>query len=765
MPKYALEIALRYIRLQFEKGVGRSIPKIATELVTNSDDSYKRMTQPLTSGTFGQITIIANRRRRKMLVIDQAEGISKDEMQRKLVPYGEESGDRSAGWRTRSLFGKGLRDVLFTQKGGTVKSVKNNQSAVAEFYYGTERKSKQEKPMVDVKDYPPRVDRDLRESWGIRENGTCVEFRLRDDIRFPKREFLRQKLAGFYMLRMINSNPSRKVSLKYIDSNGEEAFDEIRYLFPAGRLVDKRTLEMDLGGKKFGIELEIFQAENDLTQGSAGYEDREGGLLVLDEDDNVLDLTLFRYDNDPSGSKLFGKLRINGAGEYIREKLNSNPPEAILSEDREGFVRGHGFYKKLAARIEEILGPIVEEEEKKRRSQTGGFAPETLARYEKAIDALNALYEQLVGKADTGGGFTGKTPKLPDYLEFARPELTIKEKVLTPVALMINCDKFPSGTQAEITSDNQNIVVHPERFVVERQSVESPLLVKVLRINGSESGTVGNVVARAMEHPATMRVSVTDKEIFYPQNGMEFNPSNFNLHEESKRKLHLFVDAEKIPLGTDIEFKCNSEAFDLSVDSLNFEESMKVNNDIGCVELTVTAHKGIGQKAEVIALSGAYSDKASVQIVKKEEPPPPEEGGRFKPPRFEPIPKLRVQTWLGGDGAILINTFDPLNAAYFGPNPIETVEGPKARLHCQIRLADLVLDECLNRTVTDAYGKGTIERRYPNNPELDIRQYVAEWKFTYGKAIHQHFVTTSSLPSSANISNLKNSEKSNLSKP
>jgi hypothetical protein len=752
MPKYALEIALRYIRLQFEKGVGRSIPKITTELVTNSDDSYKRMTQPLTSGAFGQIIIIANRRRRKMLVIDQAEGISKDEMQKKLVPYGEESGDRSAGWRTRSLFGKGLRDVLFTQKGGTVKSVKNSQSAVAEFYYGTERKSKQEKPIVDVKDYPPRVDRDLRESWGIRENGTCVEFRLRDDIRFPKREFLRQKLAGFYMLRMINSNPSRKVSLKYIDSNGEEAFDEIKYLFPAGRLIDKRTLEMDFGGKRFGIELEIFQAENDLTQGSAGYEDREGGLLVLDEDDNVLDLTLFRYDNDPSASKLFGKLRINGVGEYIRQKLNSNPPEAIVSEDREGFVRGHGFYKKLAATIEAMLGPIVEEEEKKRRSQTGGFAPETLARYEKAIDALNALYQQLVGKADTGGGFTGKTPKLPDYLEFVRPELTIKQKVLTPVALMINCDKFPQGTQAQVQSDNQNIAAHPERFIIERQSTESPLLVKMLRITGSESGTVGNVVARAMEHPATMRVSVIDKEIFYPQNGMEFNPSNFNLHEESKRSLHLFVDVEKIPIGAVIELKCDSE------------ESMKMNNDIGCIELTVTAHKGIGQKAEIIASSGAYSDKASVQIVKKEEPTPPKGGGRFKPPRFEPIPKLRIQTWLGGDGTILINTLDPLNATYFGSNPIETVEGPKAKLHCQIRLADLVLDECLTQIVTDAYGKGTIERRYPNNPELDIRQYVAEWKFTYGKAIHQHFVTISIVSPSANSNYSKIVEKSNPSK-
>jgi hypothetical protein len=756
VPKYPLEIALRYIRLQFEKGVGRSIPKIITELVTNSDDSYKRMSLPITtSETFGEITIIANHRKRKISVIDHAQGISKEEMQQKFVPYGEESGDRLAGWRTRSLFGKGLRDVLFTQKGGAVRSIKNNQSAIAEFYYGRERGSKQEKPIVDVKDYPPRVDHDLRVSWGIRENGTCVEFRLRDDIRFPKLEVLRQKLAGFYMLRMINSNPSRRVHLKYIDSSGQETLDQIKYVFRTGKVV-KKTLEMDFAGKIFEMEIEFLQAETDLSQGSAGYEDREGGLLILDEDDNVMDLTLFRYDNDPSASKLFGKLRINGAGEYIRQKLNSDPPEAILSEDREGFARSHGFYKKLAAIVEEILRPIIEEEEKKRRSQTGGFAPETLARYGKAIDVLNALYQQLVGKADTGNGFTGKKPKLPDYLEFVRPELTIKEKVLTPIALMINCDKFPQGAKAEVTSDNQNIVAHPANFIIERQSAESPLQVKILRIIGSESGTVGNVIAKAMERPAAMRVSVIDKDIFYPENGMEFNPSNINLREKNKRKLHLFVDVEKITTGSVIEFTCDSEAFELSADFLEFKESMKINDEVGCIELTVTADKGIGQKAEVKASSGAYSGKAFVQIVKEKEPPPPKEGGRFKPPRFEPIPNLRVQTWLAGDGTILINTHDPLNAAYFGSNPVETVEGPNAILHCQIRLADLVLDECLNQIVTDAYGKGMIERRYPNNPELDIRQHVAEWKFTYGKAIHQHFVTLNSIsPSSVNSQDLK----------
>jgi len=742
MPKYPLRIALRYMRLQFEKAVGRSIPKIITELVTNSDDSYKRMSPPSTiCETFGEIIIIANRRKRKIAVVDQATGISKEEMLDKFVPYGEDSGDWLAGRQTRSLFGKGLRDVLFTQKSGVVKSIKNNECAIAEFYYGTERGSNRIEPFVDVDDHPPRVSPEIRKSWEIKDNGTLVEFRLRDDIRFPKRETLLEKLSKFYMLRMINGNPSRRIFLKYIDASGQETIDQIKYAFPAGEFVKKTPLQIDFDKKTFNIEVEILRSTIHLSQGTAGYEDREGGLLVLDEDDNVLDLTLFRYDNDPAASKLFGRLRILGAYLYIRSKLNSKSPEAILSEDREGLVRSHGFYKKIAAAAEEILKPIIEEEENIRRSHVEDFSPETLARYSKAIDAFNALYQQFVGKADGGDGFTGKSPRLPDYLEFIRPELTIKEKVLTPIALLINCDKFPAGTLAEVISDNQHITVRPQRFTIERQSVESSLQTKILHISGAQSGITGNVIVKAMEHPAALTVSVIEKDVFYPQNGMEFNPPNVHLHEESSRKLHLFLDIEKIPIGSTVEFSCDSEVFEPQRNLIEFDERMKINDEVGCIELVITASKGIGQRTPVKALSSVYSTTAFVEIVKKRGPEPPREGGLFKPPRFEPIPNLKVQTFIARDGAILVNTLDPLNATYFGPNPKETVEGPHAKLHCQIRLADLILDECLNRIVTDAYGKGTIDRRYPNNPELDIRQYVAEWKFTYGKLIHQYFVT------------------------
>jgi len=550
------------------------------------------------------------------------------------------------------------------------------------------------------------------------------------------------------MLRMINSNSNRRVLLQYIDSNGEETIDKIEYSFPVGELIEKRSMEMSFDNRKFGIEIEIRRAEIDLSQGTAGYEDREGGLLVTDEDDNVMDLTLFQYDYDPSASKLFGRLKITGAGEYVRSKLNSEQPEEVLTEDREGLVRKHGFYKKLAETVEAILKPMIDEEEKRRRLQSGGFSSETLERYNQAIDSLNALYQKLVGKADLSDGFAGKTPKLPEYLNFTRSELAVTENVLTPVALMVNCEKFPTDADITVASDNENVSVYPQRFTIERQTADSALLFKVLHTTGTKAGISGNISAKAIdsincERRAEVRINIVDKEVVYPPNGMAFKPSRVRLHEGAKRKLRLFVDAEKILAGSTVQLTCHSSAFELSPTSVDFRENMKINEQVGCMEITISALGSIGQNAKVVACCGNYTDTALVVIVKKNgDSEPPKEGGRFKPPIFVPIPNLKVQTWLRpSDGTILVNTLDPLNIEYFGDTPVESVQGSAAKRHCQVRLADLVLDECMNQIVTDAWSKNTIEKRHPNNPELDIRMYIAEWKYDYGKDIHKHFVT------------------------
>jgi len=362
MTRHVLKMDPRYLRLQFEKAVGKSIPKILTELITNSDDSYKRMAKEsdpqMFNEGFGKIDIVANRRKRTIRVVDQAQGISKKEMEDKFVWYGKESEDRVRGMQTRSLFGKGLRDVLFTQKVGIVKSIKDGVSYIAKFHWSKPKGSEIVQPIIDIK-RGPKVNKDLRTNWGISEDGTLVEFKFREDVQFPRHETLLAKISNFYMLRMINSNSERKVTLTSFDRSKKEKTDLIQYVFPTGETITKKPLVMDYEDVKFPVELEILRSTVSLTQGALGYEEREGGLLVLDEENNVPDLTLFSFDTDPSASRLYGVLRIIGAGSFIRDKLNASPPEAILSEEREGLVRSHQFYRTLAKLINPILKPIV----------------------------------------------------------------------------------------------------------------------------------------------------------------------------------------------------------------------------------------------------------------------------------------------------------------------------------------------------------------------------------------------------------------------
>jgi hypothetical protein len=209
MPEYPLQFATRQIRRAFERAIGRSIPKILTELITNADDSYRRLFQ---AGSElegpAPIVILFDRAKRRFAVIDHAEGLTDEEMKDRFTVYGQESVDRLRGMQTRSLFGKGLRDVLFTQRFGQVKSIKEGKFFNCRFRW--KQFEGQERPIVEIKP-PTRVTPELREALGIPGNGTYVEFQLAEGVRTPHTDKLIERLSRFYMLRMINSSPHREV--------------------------------------------------------------------------------------------------------------------------------------------------------------------------------------------------------------------------------------------------------------------------------------------------------------------------------------------------------------------------------------------------------------------------------------------------------------------------------------------------------------------------------------------------------------------------
>ena len=75
-----------------------------------------------------------------------------------------------------------------------------------------------------------------------------------------------------------------------------------------------------------------------MTSDPYNYERRENGLLFVDDNDAVLDLTLLpEYDKNPLLSRIYGIVKLTGIRASLEALLEERRPEAVLSETREGF--------------------------------------------------------------------------------------------------------------------------------------------------------------------------------------------------------------------------------------------------------------------------------------------------------------------------------------------------------------------------------------------------------------------------------------------
>ena len=137
MPDYKLEVHHRFLDRRFESAIGKSLAKALSELITNSDDSYKRLAKSPgvipTNQARKSITVRLFRAERRFQIIDQAEGLTDHDMLKRFRRYGEDTSGQSLRLPVRGLFGKGLADVMFTQQKSNVKSIKGDKSYVCKF--------------------------------------------------------------------------------------------------------------------------------------------------------------------------------------------------------------------------------------------------------------------------------------------------------------------------------------------------------------------------------------------------------------------------------------------------------------------------------------------------------------------------------------------------------------------------------------------------------------------------------------------------------
>jgi DNA topoisomerase VI subunit B len=84
------------------------------ELVTNSDDSYRRLEEKgvKTDGYIG-IVITGDRYINNIICVDHAEGMSERELLSKALVYAASSSGFDEKKHVRGLFGRGLKEAIF----------------------------------------------------------------------------------------------------------------------------------------------------------------------------------------------------------------------------------------------------------------------------------------------------------------------------------------------------------------------------------------------------------------------------------------------------------------------------------------------------------------------------------------------------------------------------------------------------------------------------------------------------------------------------
>ena len=343
-----------------QEAMGGDIYRAFAELITNSDDSYARLTKSKGRPVKGSILVEVEHRKRKnwkIIIRDRAEGMTTKEMQAKLTVLGQRTSGFATGEHVRGLLGRGGKDVAAF---GTVTWE----------CIGDDRYHRLElEPTGRWKLFKPRrVDGKVRKGLGIpRGNGTVVTVDVDRRFRCPRHGTLCGRLPRHYSLRDIMSDAGRKILLVNLNEKGHKG-DKLQYRYPSGELkVDEEMAIPGYPGVTARLRIWRHGTRFDEEKRSPF---RENGILVRSRR-AIHQITLFGLESDPYSEWFFGKLDcpyidtlVNEYDERYaaRERDPVSNPSRLISRRREGLATDHPFTRALFEAGRERLKILVEEE-------------------------------------------------------------------------------------------------------------------------------------------------------------------------------------------------------------------------------------------------------------------------------------------------------------------------------------------------------------------------------------------------------------------
>ncbi len=799
---FLVQVAPREYKRLFYSGVVKSFPKTVTEPVTNSDTSYERkFSLPHSSGLVAKalsfrkgIKFDLSDAKKELLgkaperiievhiytsarhghkpktcqIVDFAEGLSPEDLRNAFQELAADKSGVSKGRPGRSLFGRGVSDVLLGHENGMFSSYREGILSKASFSFN-HLIDKIPKVHVEAIAKPSKVDLEvlhLRPG----ENGSCVSFEIHEDCHIPEEGSIIPKLAQFYMLRLINADPNVNVKVFRYRSGGKIYEDRLEYDFPIGDVIENFSLTLPEPVPSAGLpplQIDGIVCRADIQGELPGKEAREqqaNGLLIVDDEDSVLDLTLLpKFNGAPYLANVFGVIRIKNVRKVFDWYLNGGK-DSPLTITRDGFDERHDFTQLLFRELGKYLEPIYKrEEERFNKKYSQNLSSETRQRISEVLKELNKFLK------DMGEGEGEDDTEKPLAIDFAKPLQFLPGKTRLTLSKSRSVKLYFKKELANLKgtvildSSNDKVEVKPlsvpvsdgkERsFSDEKENVAFLIYDILLKCDNLHENASIPALAEAKpgEEPAVYEAALEVSDVVaetktVPPDEMEFRPKESKGQPNHKNNIALYLNSDVIPIGRKIKLELQKQHGAIGL----LEGSKSV------VALTITFGKshlisgtrigrilipwrgtGWGQLARVVAETkkpgGSITHAEGRIIIEQEE----DTGGMIKDVKYGPLENEKCSDLV--NGVIYINSNHFLNCAVFGTEK-EYTENLKNDKTAQYRFSSLVLEQAVFRLAE----KGYLDNKLALNqaaPVTSLRAFIDEKTHQYAPKVLRAFMT------------------------
>ncbi len=490
-----LQINPRIIE-QLSKATVKSLVDGIVELVTNCDDSYKRL-EDEGQEVGGKIEVYVNRKKggicEKLIVKDFAAGMTKEQLEKAIEFAGVTSGFEE-GRSVRGLFGRGLKETIIALGDGEIKTIKNGKECKTKLWF-------------DKKLRKPQYDDDLLEDIKNTQekDGTVITINITNEkIKILEYQNFKEQLSKHYALRDINGSKHRDIRLTFEDLKRKSKFDtKIIFSHPEG----KKVKEEDIKIHGYGDKIKVVIYESSTSLDSPQYNPFGLAGILIKTKGAILDNQLFRFDNDSAGLYFFGEAICEG----MEERLRKGETE-IIDPNRSGLEWRHEYCLALSREIEKVLEPYVLEKRRTlERKPEKAVKESTNKMLRKLCSLLNELAKQELEELtpiiyETGVDIESLVIK-PEVANIQKDKPHIFS-VYAPDEIVIS-----EGQEVHIKSDTIDIQPLASTVKLEKHpKYPEKIWYRYFKVVGKQENAQGTLTVNLGEETAQARIKVTQSK-------------------------------------------------------------------------------------------------------------------------------------------------------------------------------------------------------------------------------------------------------------